>query len=458
MSDERELIRDLIGNEGARADDFANAPLPEAMWAVTLHQEDEERVKRMPRSEKDPASNVYYEQVPLPPLQQGEVLVAVMASGINHNTVWSALFEPLSNFSYLAEFARLHPLNAHHLKPYLVVGSDAAGVVLRCGPGVAHWAPGDRVAIFPAVFGMHRHQGYRDSMLDPDLRAWGFETNYGGLAEFTVVRESQLMPKPEALSWEEAASLSLVSSTCYRMLVSENGAQMRQGDNVMIWGATGGLGALATQYVLNGGGTPIAIVSSADKVHLARRQGCQAVIDRSIGRYQFIGPDGELHMRSLVKFRRDVLRQIDDEVDIVFEHVGRETFGASVFVARTGGKIVTCGSTSGYNHVYDNRFFWMRLKRIIGSHGANYHEAWQANRLSCQGRITPVLSRIYTLDHAAEAVDSVYRNRHIGKLGVLCLARCEGQGIKDNELREQIGEDRINLFREPMMHAGTAGA
>jgi len=102
-------------------------------------------------------------------------------------------------------------------------------------------------------------------MMDPQQRIWGFETNFGGLAELAVVKANQLMPKPTHLTWEEAAVNALCNSTSYRMLVSRNGADMKQGDNVLVWGATGGIGGYAVQYVLNGGGTPIGVVSSPDK-------------------------------------------------------------------------------------------------------------------------------------------------------------------------------------------------
>ena len=89
-----------------------------------------------------------------------------------------------------------------------------------------------------------------DSMLAVNQRIWGFETNFGGLADVAVVKANQLMPKPAHLTWEEAAVNALCNSTAYRMLVSPNGAPVTQGDTVLVWGATGGLGSFAVQYVL----------------------------------------------------------------------------------------------------------------------------------------------------------------------------------------------------------------
>jgi crotonyl-CoA reductase len=138
---------------------------------------------------------------------------------------------------------------------------------------------------------------------------------------------------------------------------------------------------------------------------------------------------------------------LEDDVDIVFEHPGRETFGASVFVARKGGTIVTCASTSGYLHEYDNRYLWMSLKRIIGSHFANYREAWEANRLMQRAKIHPTLSRTYPLADTGQAAYDVHRNTHQGKVGVLCLAPEEGLGVRDHELRARHAT-AINRFRD----------
>jgi len=130
----------------------------------------------------------------------------------------------------------------------------------------------------------------------------------------------------------------------------------------------------------------------------------------------------------------------------VFEHPGRETFGASIYVTRRGGTIVTCASTSGYLHQYDNRYLWMNLKRIVGSHFANYREAWAANRLIQRGRIHPTLSRTYPLEQTGQAAYDVHRNLHQGKVGVRCLAPADGLGVRDPELRER-HLPAINRFR-----------
>src|SRR3978361_860563 len=171
--------------------------------------------------------------------------------------------------------------------PYHVVGSDLAGVVLRTGPGVHVWKPGAEVVAHCLSVETARPDGHNDTMMDPEQRIWGFETNFGGLAELALVKSNQLMPKPAHLTWEEAASPGLVNSTAYRQLVSRNGADLKQGDTVLIWGASGGLGSYATQMALGGGATPVCVVSSPEKAEICRRMGAELVIDRNAEGYKF---------------------------------------------------------------------------------------------------------------------------------------------------------------------------
>ncbi|HWJ11920.1 MAG TPA: zinc-binding dehydrogenase, partial [Nocardioides sp.] len=215
-----------------------------------------------------------------------------------------------------------------------------------------------------------------------------------------------------------------------------------------IWGASGGLGGFATQYALNGGATPICVVSNDEKADICRSMGAELIINRNEEGYQFWNEEGtEQNPREWKRFGKRI-RELTggEDIDIVFEHPGRETFGASVYVTRKGGTITTCASTTGYMHEYDNRYLWMNLKRIISSHFANYRESWEANRLIAQGKIHPTLSRTYKLEDTGQAALDVHHNLHQGKVGVLCLAPEEGLGVKNEELRNQ-HLDKINLFR-----------
>jgi len=442
-----EAIREAILT-GAPAAAFADLGIPESYRAVTIHKDEADMFAGMPSNEKDPRRSMHVDDVPTPDLAPGEALIAVMASSVNYNTVWSSIFEPVSTFGFLERYGRTHADAKRHDLPYHVLGSDAAGVVLRVGPGVNAWKPGDTVVAHCLSVELESPAGHNDTMMDPEQRIWGFETNFGGLAELAVVKSNQLMPKPAHLTWEEAASPGLVNSTAYRQLVSRNGAGMKQGDVVLIWGASGGLGSYATQYAVNGGAIPVCVVSSPEKADLVRSMGADLVIDRSAEGYRFWK---DAHTQDPKEWQRlgKRIRELTggDDPDIVFEHPGRETFGASVYVTRKGGTIVTCASTSGFMHEYDNRYLWMSLKRIIGSHFANYREAFEANRLVSRGMIHPTLSKSFPLEEAGQAALEVHRNAHQGKVGVLALAPEEGLGVTNPELRA-LHVDEINRFRE----------
>jgi crotonyl-CoA reductase len=441
-------IRAAVLSGTATSEDYARLPLPESYRAVTVHADETGMFEGQTTWEKDPRKSVHLDEVPLPELGPGEALVAVMASAVNYNTVWTSIFEPVPTFAFLRKYGRLSPLTKRHDLPYHVIGSDLSGVVLRVGAGVNKWKPGDEVVAHCLSVELEDAAGHGDTMLDPEQRIWGFETNFGGLAEIALVKANQLMPKADHLTWEEAASPGLVNSTAYRQLVSRNGAAMKQGDVVLVWGASGGLGSYATQYALNGGAIPVCVVSSPQKAEICRAMGAQIVIDRNAEGYRFWSDPATQDPKEWQRFGARI-RELTggEDPDIVFEHPGRETFGASVYVARRGGTIVTCASTSGFQHEYDNRYLWMNLKRIIGSHFANYREAWEANRLIQKGRIHPTLSRSYPLEDAGQAAFDVHRNLHQGKVGVLCLAPGEGLGVRDTALRDR-HRSEIDRFRD----------
>jgi len=442
------ILAAITAAEGpGRIEGFGSLAVPESYRGVVVRAEEAAMFADFETKDKDPRKSLHVQEVPTPELGPGEALIAVMASAINYNTVWTSIFEPMPTFGFLQRYGKLSPLTKRHDLPYHVVGSDAAGVVLRTGPGVTKWQPGDQVVAHCLSVELEDAAGHDDTMLDPEQRIWGFETNFGGLAELCVVKANQLMPKPAHLSWEEAASPGLVNSTAYRQLVSHHGANMKQGDVVLIWGASGGLGSYATQMAVNGGAIPVCVVSSPQKAELCRKMGADLVIDRSAEGYTFWKDENTQDPAEWKRFGARI-RELTggDDPDIVFEHPGRETFGASVFVAKRGGTIVTCASTSGYDHQYDNRYLWMHLKRIIGSHFANYREAWEANRLIDRGLVHPTLSKVFSLEQTGQAAYEVHRNAHQGKVGVLTLAPEEGLGIYDAEKRARHTE-AINRFR-----------
>lgn len=432
---------------GADAKEFGSLTVPDSFRAAVVLKDEAEMFAGVKSTDKDPRKSVHVREVPTPKIAPDEALIAVMASSINFNTVWTSIFEPVSTFGSLARLARESEWAKRHDLPYQVIGSDAAGVVLQVGSAVRSWKPGDKVTVHCNHVDDQDPTSHNDSMLGSNQRIWGYETNFGGLGDLAVVKANQLMPKPTHLSWEESAVNALCNSTSYRMLVSPNGARMKQGDVVLIWGATGGIGAYGVQYVLNGGGIPVGVVSSPDKAKILREMGCEAIIDRKAADYKFWNDDNTHNESEWRRLGGDIRSLVGEDPDIVFEHPGRSTFGASMYVVKKGGTVTTCAATSGYMLEFDNRFFWMRLKKLVGSHFANYREAWEANRLISKGMIQPVLSQVFTLEDTGEAAYQVHHNLHEGKIGVLCLAPNEGMGIDNPELRAKIGERKITLFR-----------
>ncbi|MEY3092354.1 MAG: crotonyl-CoA carboxylase/reductase, partial [Actinomycetota bacterium] len=234
-----EQIRQAI-LDGADSAAIAALPIPTHYRAAHLLASETAMFEGVPSEQKDPRKSIHVSDVPTPELAPDEVYVAVMASSINFNTVWSSIFEPVSTFGPMKRLSRDSDWMKRHDQPYQVIGSDGSGVVLKVGSAVRLWKPGDHVTIHCNYVDDQDNTAHNDSMLAANQRIWGYESNFGGLADLSVVKANQLMPKPAHLTWEEAAVNALCNSTSYRMLVSRNGAAMKQGDVVLIWGATGG--------------------------------------------------------------------------------------------------------------------------------------------------------------------------------------------------------------------------
>ena len=352
----------------------------------------------------EPRDAMQLETVPTPVAGPGEVVVQVMAAGVNYNNVWACLGQPVEVFRYTGD-------------DFHIGGSDASGIVAAVGAGVTRWKIGDEVVVHcnqscgecPECNGL-------DPMACSQQRIWAYESNWGSFADYCLVQAQQLLPKPAHLTWAEAASYGLVYFTAYRMLVDQ--AALEAGHNVLVWGAGGGLGSMAIQLCRLYGANAIAVVSSEDKADLVRRLGAHAVINRRD--YALTDDDGQPNLDEVKRFGKAVREATGGvDCDIVFEHVGSATFCTSVFVCRTFGKIVTCGATSGFSLTFDVRYLWMRQKTIIGSHFANAYQAYRANQLIDQRKILPVLSRTFPFEECPEPHQMMRENAHLGKMVVL---------------------------------------
>jgi crotonyl-CoA carboxylase/reductase len=352
----------------------------------------------------EPRDAMRLETVRTPLAGPGEVVVRVMAAGVNYNNVWACLGQPVEVFRYTGD-------------DFHIGGSDASGLVAAIGPGVTRWKVGDEVVVHcnqscgecPECNGL-------DPMACSQQKIWAYESNWGSFADYCRVQAQQLLPKPPHLTWAEAASYGLVYFTAYRMLVDQ--AALEAGHNVLVWGAGGGLGSMAIQLCRLYGANAIAVVSSEDKADLCRRLGAHAVINRRD--YALMDHEGQPDLDEVKRFGKAVREATGGvDCDIVFEHVGSATFFTSVFVCRTFGKIVTCGATSGFSLTFDVRYLWMRQKTIIGSHFANAYQAFRANQLIDQRKILPVLSRTFPFEECPEPHQMMRENAHLGKMVVL---------------------------------------
>src|ERR687893_2295574 len=367
----------------------------------------------------EPRDAFQVEEIGVPEPGACEVVVGVMAAGVNFNNVWAALGKPISVFRYHAQ--------DHHIG-----GSDASGVVWAVGEGVTRWKPGDEVVVHcnQASYEDVEVHGH-DPLAAPSQQIWGYETSWGSFAQFTKVQAQQLLPKPAALSWEEAASYGLTYFTAYRMLLTQ--CDLQAGHRVLIWGAAGGLGVFATQLCALAGAHAVGVVSSPEKGELVKQLGAVDYIDRA----EFKGmmrkggetPDEEKERFKVSRaFSKRVKEILGDQPDVVFEHVGKATFPTSVFTVKPFGKVVICAGTTGFELDFDVRYLWMRQKQILGSHFANAYECNKANQLIDAGQIRPVLWRTLGFEGVPEAHQLMLENKHLGKISILVGAEETGQG------------------------------
>ncbi|MGH6917754.1 MAG: crotonyl-CoA carboxylase/reductase, partial [Geminicoccaceae bacterium] len=264
----------------------------------------------------EPLVAMQQEVVPVPALDSDEVLVQVMAAGVNYNGVWAALGKPISVFDV-------------HNAYYHVAGSDAAGIVWAVGSKVRRWKVGDEVVVHcNQDDGDDEECNGGDPMNSPSQRIWGYETPDGSFAQFCRVQSRQLMPRPRHLTWEESGCYVLTLATAYRMLFGHPPHGLKPGDNVLVWGAAGGLGSMAIQVIAASGGNAIAVISDEDKREFVESLGAKGAINRKNfdcwGQLPDIDdPEGfGVYMKKVREFGKAIwaITGKGVDVDIVFEH------------------------------------------------------------------------------------------------------------------------------------------
>ncbi len=372
------------------------------------------------------------EVIDVPEIGAKDVLVYVMATGINYNNVWAALGYPVDVIATRQKKGEPETFHAG--------GSDASGIVYKVGDQVSNVQVGDEVVIHSGTWKDNDPWvlSGKDPMLAPSAKVWGYETNYGSYCQFAKAQSHQILKKPSHLTWEESACYMLCASTAYRQLMGWAPHTVEKDDVVLVWGAAGGLGAMALQIVSALGGKPIAVISDEGKRQFCIDKGAVGVINRN--EFSHWGPlpdtddpsfnDWMAGARAFGKAIWDILGERTNP-KIVFEHPGEATLPTSGFVCALGGMVVVCAGTTGYNVTLDLRYHWMHQKRLQGSHVANDDEANAVNELVIQKKVDPCLSETYDFEQIGHAHQLMHENKHpSGNMACLVNATSRGQGSK----------------------------
>ena len=322
-----------------------------------------------------------FEERPVPEPRAGEVLVRFRATGLNNLDTWVRRGVP-----------------GHRFPLPIVPGSDGSGVVEATGAGVDHVKAGDAVVLSPGV-----SCGFCPACLsgrDNLCRHFGIlgESQDGTCAEFAAVPARNALPKPDALSFEEAAAVPLVFLTAWHMLVAR--AVLRAGEWVLIRAAGSGVGTAALQIAKMLGATVIAEARSKDKCDRAKALGADHVVDSSV-------QDAFEEVRRLTGKRG---------VDVVVEHVGEATWDSSVRSLARGGRLVTCGATTGAEARINLRVLFFKNLSLLGSTMGGCAELMDALSHVAAGRMRPVISRTLPFDQVAEGHRMLGERTVFGKI------------------------------------------
>ncbi len=382
-----------------------------------------------------PNTAMLEEVVDTPKPDSHEVLVLVMAAGVNYNGVWAALGVPLSPFDV-------------HKAEFHIAGSDASGIVWAVGDKVKRWKVGDEVVIHcNQDDGDDEECNGGDPMFSPSQRIWGYETPDGSFAQFTCVQAQQLMHRPKHLTWEESACYTLTLATAYRMLFGHRPHILKPGDNVLVWGASGGLGSYAIQLINTAGANAIGVISDESKRDFVMQMGAKGVLNRKDfncwGTLPEVNTDAYKEWFGEVRKFGKAIWEITGKgvnVDMVFEHPGQATFPVSTFVVKRGGMVVICAGTTGYNLTMDARYVWMHQKRIQGSHFANLKQAASANKLMVERRLDPCMSEVFDWADIPAAHMKMLANEHLpGNMSVLVSAPTTGLRTIEDAREARVG-------------------
>lgn len=336
------------------------------MNAVRIHDHGDEKV-------------LIYEEVPLPDINDNQVLVEIKAAAINHLDIWVRKGIPGISLP-------------------MIIGSDGAGIVVKVGKNVNKFSIGDEVIINPLLF-----CGNCPSCLnnqENQCSSIGIlgETTNGTNCEFIALNQRNLINKPKKMSFECAASFPLAGQTAYQMLI--NRAMLKESDIVFIWGASSGVGSFGLQIAKSFGCKVIATGGSKKKCEYANK----------------IGAD-----LSLNHYKDDIVSLVKDYtngkgVNIIFEHSGLETWSTSMKILSKFGRLVTCGSTTGPKVSIDLRYIFFKQQSILGSTMGTLSALKEVMNLIADGSVTPVIDKVFSLDNISDAHKYIEDSNQFGKV------------------------------------------
>ena len=322
------------------------------------------------------------ESAPKPKPKTGEVLVQVKAAAMNHLDLWVRRGIPGV------------PLP-------MILGSDGSGVIAQIGDDVTQFKDGDNVCIQPLVYCGHCHFCSRGQENYCDKIGILGETQDGTYCEYIAVPEANVRLKPEHISFEEAAAFPLTSQTAYAMLIHR--AKIEEGETVFVWGANSGVGTMAIQIAKTKGCRVIATGSTEKKRIHASAVGADLVLDHyndEIAKSVKLFTEGR-------------------GVDVVFEHVGKDTWDISTRILGKGGRLITCGATTGPKVGIDIRHLFSKQQTILGSTMGSVAAFDECLSLVSKGKIKPVIDRTFRFNEAKEAHEHLENGQQIGKVILL---------------------------------------
>jgi NADPH:quinone reductase-like Zn-dependent oxidoreductase len=311
---------------------------------------------------------------PVPAAVEGHVVIRVRASSFNYHDVFTVRGMPGIKV----------PLP-------VVIGLDMAGEIAEVGQGVAGWKVGDRVLVNP----LNKKKGLMGEMLD------------GGMAEYCLVAADQLVAMPAGVSFEDAAALPVAYGTAHRMLITHD--TVKQGDRVLVLGASGGVGTGCVILAKHLGAEVIACTSSTEKMQKLRELGADEVINVK---------EVDFSKWAVEKYGKPQRRSYDGGVDVVINFTGGDTWHPSLRCLKRGGRLLVCGATVGYDPKEDLRYIWSFELKVIGSNSFYDDDLQALMKLIAAGKMRPVIDKVLPLGEASEGLRLIQDREVIGKVVV----------------------------------------